>query len=54
MELDAIDGLAIVRKSSVWGGIGVAYDMEVCWRFRELVSVRHPDLRQEFRLGING
>ena len=44
VELDAVVWLGVVGDGGEGSGLGTTHDMEVWWKGRELVAVRHPDL----------
>ena len=46
VELDAVDGFAVVGEGGIGRGVGVANDMEVWRRLGELVAVGHPHLQE--------
>ena len=44
VELNAVERLGIMSDSCIGRRVCPTNDMEVRWRFRQLVSVRHPYL----------
>ena len=51
VELNAIERLGVMRDGSIWCSCGASDDVERLRHLRELVPMRHPNLRRAHGLG---
>jgi hypothetical protein len=49
MKLNTVDRLRVMRNGSIGRGVGMADNMKIWRRRRELIAVRHPHLRNHDR-----